>query len=418
MVAGAFGTTIADAKRRILAAIYGRHGSSQTASTCRMGLPCEEHGGAVHGQEAEQLRAGVERILRSTAMVSEDDAAFVLEASRRSLIFLLDSIDARDSLSFREMTDPPEKADTAIVSSGDMRSRRVIAVHRSEGEPRTMARVQGMCDERWPGRSSVAWITLDEPRRHVAVTFRLGSGERVEGAAATWLEAMDAVDAARVRRGRRPCMNKPQQPLIKDARGVVRFRANAIVLALLRRDQRALEQVVREGTFSQEDRDQCAQLLGYTIAEYAALIGCPVDDSRLATMRAEGAGAKTPKPRGYDPQPMQPVYQTDQGVIRFRENAIVRDLVYRDSERGRVYPKSPARTDGGLNWIPLQDFPRADQEQLAQLIGYSVSGYHELSYVTDTSAEQVSALMPGAGGCRDKGCPYHGGPLTDRDALS
>lgn len=108
VVARAFGTTIADAKQRILAAIYDRHGSSQTASTCRMGLPCEEHGGAVHGQEAEQLRAGVERIIRSTAMVSEDDAAFVLEASRRSLIFLLDSIDARDSLSFREMTDPPE----------------------------------------------------------------------------------------------------------------------------------------------------------------------------------------------------------------------------------------------------------------------------------------------------------------------
>ena len=131
---------------------------------------------------------------------------------------------------------------------------------------------------------------------------------------------------------------KPQQPLIKDAQGVVRFRANAIVRAFLKRDQRALARVTFRTTFSQEDRDQYAQLLGYTIAEYAVLIGCPAGDSRLATMRAEAAGAKIPKKRGYDPQPMQPVYQNDQGILRFRENAIVRDLVDRYSERGRVYP--------------------------------------------------------------------------------
>ena len=76
-----------------------------------------------------------------------------------------------------------------------LRRHRVIAAHRVEGEPQTMARVQGMCEERWPGRSSVAWITPSEPRRHVAVTFPLRSRTRVEGAAATWLEAMDAVDA-------------------------------------------------------------------------------------------------------------------------------------------------------------------------------------------------------------------------------
>ena len=82
----------------------------RVSSTCRMGLPCEEHGGVVHGQEAEELRAGVERIIRSTSEVPEDAAAFALETLRRSLIFLLDVIDARDSLAFREMTDPPEDA--------------------------------------------------------------------------------------------------------------------------------------------------------------------------------------------------------------------------------------------------------------------------------------------------------------------
>jgi hypothetical protein len=79
------------------------------------------------------------------------------------------------------------------------RRQEVIAAHRVEGEPGTMARVQGMCEERWPGRSTLQWIehAPTGPRRHVAVTF---ARDRVEGAAGTWLDAMDAVDAERQRR--------------------------------------------------------------------------------------------------------------------------------------------------------------------------------------------------------------------------
>lgn len=77
----------------------------QIADTCVVGLPCERHGCAVHGQEAEELRAGVEQILRNTADAHDDQAAFVLAELRRSLLFLLDHIDARDSLAFREVTD-------------------------------------------------------------------------------------------------------------------------------------------------------------------------------------------------------------------------------------------------------------------------------------------------------------------------
>lgn len=67
--------------------------------------------------------------------------------------------------------------------------RQVITAHRAEGEPQTMTRVQVMCAERWPGRSSIQWI--EGGRRHVAVSF---GRERVEGSASTWLDAMDAVD--------------------------------------------------------------------------------------------------------------------------------------------------------------------------------------------------------------------------------
>lgn len=79
------------------------------------------------------------------------------------------------------------------------RRQQVIAAHCAEGEPQTMARVQGMCEERWPGRSAIQWIERvdGEPRRHVAVTF---ARDRIEGAASTWLDAMDRVDAERQRR--------------------------------------------------------------------------------------------------------------------------------------------------------------------------------------------------------------------------
>lgn len=88
----------------------------QVADACVVGLPCDRHGGAVHGQEAEELRAGVEQILRNTADVNDGGAAFVLAELRRSLIFLLDRIDARDSLSLLEATDPKEETEEAIVA--------------------------------------------------------------------------------------------------------------------------------------------------------------------------------------------------------------------------------------------------------------------------------------------------------------
>lgn len=105
----------------------------------------------------------------------------------------------------------------------------------------------------------------------------------------------------------------------------------------------------------------------------------------------------------YQPQPMQPVAKDDHGVVRFRANAIVRHLL----DHGGI----------DLNQIARLDFSQEDREQLAQLIGYSISGYHELSYVSDESCAEASVrseqVVPGSGGCRDAGCAVHGGPLFD-----
>ena len=73
--------------------------------------------------------------------------------------------------------------------------------------------------------------------------------------------------------------------------------------------------------------------------------------------------------------PMQPIVMTPDGVLRFKENAIVKYML----DEGR-------RTGGvDLNKIALLPFSQNDNEQLAQLIGHSVSGYGGLSYVSEES---------------------------------
>ena len=121
-----------------------------------------------------------------------------------------------------------------------------------------------------------------------------------------------------------------------------------------------------------------------------------------------------------DPQPMQPVIKDEGGILRFRENAIIRYIV--DHAGDVVHPGAPAidprtgrpyhqgRLD--LGKLMTMDFPQEDREQFAQLMGYAISGYHELSYVSDASAAQASALAhtvdPNAvKSCRDDGCPIH-----------
>ncbi len=73
--------------------------------------------------------------------------------------------------------------------------------------------------------------------------------------------------------------------------------------------------------------------------------------------------------------PVQPLFKDSHGALRFRENKIVSDLLAHSTERGF-----------GLNEIARKGYSKEDQQQLAQLIGYSLSGYSELrSYVDDAA---------------------------------
>jgi hypothetical protein len=65
-------------------------------------------------------------------------------------------------------------------------------------------------------------------------------------------------------------------------------------------------------------------------------------------------------------QPMQPIVVDEDGTQRFRENAIV----------GFLLNAGPF----DMNQLAYMPFSLEDRRQFAQLIGYSVDGYLDLSY--------------------------------------
>jgi hypothetical protein len=80
--------------------------------------------------------------------------------------------------------------------------------------------------------------------------------------------------------------------------------------------------------------------------------------------------------------PIQPIVTDDKGVLRFKENRIVSDLLNFATGRGF-----------GLNEIACRDYSREDRQQLAQLIGYSLRGYGELRSYVDDDAYGAAQLM-------------------------
>ena len=67
--------------------------------------------------------------------------------------------------------------------------------------------------------------------------------------------------------------------------------------------------------------------------------------------------------------PMQKIYRDDSGVVRFRGNEIIRHLC----DTGAL----------DLNRVAIMGFSDEDHMQVAQLLGYSVGGFGELSYADE-----------------------------------
>ncbi len=101
-------------------------------------------------------------------------------------------------------------------------------------------------------------------------------------------------------------------------------------------------------------------------------------------------------------RPMQPFVVKKDKVVRFKANVIVSTLLEECTNRGYSL--------NDLAWIK---FTQADWEEFYQLIGYSLCGYHELSFVSDETAREATKeakkLNPKFAGCRDVGCQIHCG---------
>ena len=73
--------------------------------------------------------------------------------------------------------------------------------------------------------------------------------------------------------------------------------------------------------------------------------------------------------------PMQPLFKDQHGTIRFKPNAIIGYLF----DTGKL----------NLNEIVCMPFEAGDHEQIAQLLGYSVCGFADLSFVRDETYEKA-----------------------------
>jgi len=88
-------------------------------------------------------------------------------------------------------------------------------------------------------------------------------------------------------------MKHPLQPLEKDKHGTLRFKENKIVSALLESGQKngfGLNEIARQD-FTDEDRQQLAQLIGYSLEGYSELRSY-VDDAAYAAAVEKSKGSK------------------------------------------------------------------------------------------------------------------------------
>ena len=106
-------------------------------------------------------------------------------------------------------------------------------------------------------------------------------------------------------------MKNPIQPIIKDAGGQARFKANKIVQELLDTHPRFYMNDIVRKNFSDDDRQQFAQLIGYSLSGYSELMryvddvaysaaeyvaeGIDWRDAKIKALEAKGWKVGTPK---------------------------------------------------------------------------------------------------------------------------
>ena len=79
--------------------------------------------------------------------------------------------------------------------------------------------------------------------------------------------------------------------------------------------------------------------------------------------------------------PIQPIETDKNGTLRFKENKIASYLL----DKGGI----------DMNALAMLEFSNEDREQFAQLIGYSLSGFGSLSYVSDETYNAAERMVNG-----------------------
>lgn len=87
----------------------------------------------------------------------------------------------------------------------------------------------------------------------------------------------------------------------------------------------------------------------------------------------QGKMEKNNEPRNITKHPIQPLVRDEHGVVRFKANKIVQYLL--------------RHCNDGMNTLARQGFSLEDQEQFAQLIGYSHSVARDLPYMNSTTLD-------------------------------
>lgn len=107
---------------------------------------------------------------------------------------------------------------------------------------------------------------------------------------------------------------------------------------------------------------------------------------------------------------VRPIVLVD-GVARFKKNVLVRMLFDAATKLGY---------DMNELFFHAQDAAPEDWEEFYQLIGYSISGYNELSKVRNSAAKEANEACKAAldlpPGCRAHGCGMHGSDTDPDDA--
>lgn len=111
--------------------------------------------------------------------------------------------------------------------------------------------------------------------------------------------------------------------------------------------------------------------------------------------------------------PIQPLEVDPTGVLRFKRNRIVERLL----DQGGIDMNTIAM------WAAKGEVSREDQEQFAQLIGYSHSGAGDLSYVSTEVLEAAAAMYEAGKSEGDARADYMRGlidnfKVASRDALA